>query len=125
MAGEKLSASAYDFSAEAWNEVSGLQVKMVGTADMSVRDVLGEFLGQVHRRALGDHVAEATLDLRQLAFMNSACLKELAVWIGDIQELPAAEQYRIVLHSSPEIFWQRRSLDALSRLASELVTVRV
>ncbi|MEA2697656.1 MAG: hypothetical protein QOI66_1927 [Myxococcales bacterium] len=125
MAGEKLSASAYDFSAEAWSEVEGLQVKLVGTADMSIRDVLSEFLARVHQRALGDRVAEATLDLRQLVFMNSACLKELAVWIGDIQELPAADRYRIVLHSSPEILWQRRSLEALARLGDDLVTVRV
>ena len=125
MAGNKLSASAYDFSGEAWNEVQGLQVKLVGTADMSIRDVLSEFLASVHQRALGDHVTEATLDLRQLAFMNSACLKELAVWIGDIQELPVADRYRIVLHSSPEILWQRRSMEALSRLGSDLVTIRV
>jgi hypothetical protein len=125
MAGEKLSASAYDFSGEAWNEVEGLQVKLVGTADMSIRDVLSAFLASVHQRALGDRVSEATLDLRQLAFMNSACLKELAAWIGDIQELPAADRYRIVLHSSPEILWQRRSMEALSRLGSDLVTIRV
>ena len=74
--------------------------------------------------ACSEHVALAILDLRQLVFMNSACLKELAVWISNIQELPVDDRYRIVLHSSPEIFWQKRSLDALSRLASDFVTVR-
>ncbi len=101
-----------------------MRVKLVGTADMSVRSVLDDFLNRVHAQAVSQHVTEAVLDARLLAFMNSSCLMELATWISKIQELPLAERYRIVVLSTAETHWQRRSFEALARLSNDLVTVQ-
>ena len=123
MSDEQLTASAFDFNAEASAAGATIQVKLTGTADMSVRPVLDEFLGRVHTRAVGLHVKQAVLDVRPLVFMNSSCLMELATWIAKIQELPPAERYRINVLSTPETHWQRRSFEALSRLSSDLLTI--
>lgn len=123
MADEQVTASAFDFNAEASVAGGTIQIKLTGTADMAVRPVLEEFLGRVHARAVAHHVKQAVLDVRQLAFMNSSCLMELASWIAKILELPPTERYRINVLSTAETHWQRRSFEALSRLSSELLTI--
>ena len=119
-----LTASAFDFAAEASVHPDGLNVKLVGTADMSVRAVLDEFIGKLHRAAQDQHATQVVMDFRELAFMNSSCLKRLVAWISEIQDLPTGDRYRLVLVSSPEMHWQRRSFHALSCLGGELVTVQ-
>jgi hypothetical protein len=119
-----LTASAYDFAAEASVRPDGLYVKLVGTADMSVRPILDEFIGKLHRAAQDQHATQVVMDFRDLAFMNSSCLKRLVAWISEIQDLPSDERYRVVLISSPEMHWQRRSFHALSCLGGDLITVQ-
>ena len=61
--------------------------------------------------------------MRSLAFMNSSCLKSLVVWVTQIQDLPADQRYHITVVSSPTLYWQKRSLFAISSLASDIVTI--
>lgn len=119
-----LAASAFDFAVEASVRGDGLNVKLVGTADMSVHPILDEFIGKLHRAAQDQHATEVVMDFRELAFMNSACLKRLVAWISEIQDLPVGDRYRVVLISSPEMHWQRRSFHALSCLGGDLITVQ-
>ncbi|HEY2900127.1 MAG TPA: hypothetical protein VGL59_06110 [Polyangia bacterium] len=125
MAEDVLTAKAFDFNAEASCGDDGMNVKVVGTADMAVRPVLDDFFSRVHASAMSHHVRETILDLRGLVFMSSSCLMGMTYWISKIQELPALDRYRLVLVSNPEMPWQRRSFHALSRLASDFVTVRL
>jgi hypothetical protein len=55
--------------------------------------------------------------------MNSSCLKSFVWWISSVHDLAAAHQYRITFVSSPTMYWQRRSLNALAGLAAELVSI--
>ena len=64
------------------------------------------------------------MDLRQLEFMNSSCLKCLMWWVSTVQEQPAEGKYKIEFLSSPSVYWQRRSLDALACLAEDIITVQ-
>jgi len=41
-----------------------------------------------------------------------------------VQEQTPDGRYRIVFVSSPTVYWQRRSLNALACLANELITVQ-
>ncbi|HEX3698400.1 MAG TPA: hypothetical protein VH374_23710 [Polyangia bacterium] len=125
MADDVLTASAFDFNANASCGEDGMNVKMVGTADMAVRPVLDDFFARIHASAVSHHVRETILDLRGLAFMSSSCLMGVAFWISKIQELPTLDRYQLILVSNPEVPWQRRSFNALSRLASDLVSVRL
>jgi hypothetical protein len=64
------------------------------------------------------------VDVRRLEFMNSSCLDSLAWWISTVEEQPAEDRYRIVFLSSPTVYWQRRSLNALAGMAGDIISVQ-
>jgi len=99
-------------------------VRLVGTADLDVKKTLDEFLARLHETAQTSNATEVVVDFRDLKFMNSSCLKGLVAWICAVQELPPQLRYHVVLVSSPEMRWQRRSLRALWSLATDLVTIQ-
>jgi anti-anti-sigma factor len=113
-----------EFSAEATLRDGVLVLTLSGNADLNVKGHLDRFLAVVHAEAEQRSLRDVEVDVRNLEFMNSSCLKCLVGWISRIQEEPAARQYHISFRSSPSLFWQRRSLHALSCLASELVSVQ-
>jgi hypothetical protein len=114
-----------EFSAEAHGSGRLFNLKMAGTADLNVKIQLDQFIGSVHDEALRISAEEVVVDLRQLEFMNSSCLKTLVWWIGVVQDMAAGTAYRITFLSSPSMYWQRRSLHALACLASGLVSIKV
>jgi hypothetical protein len=112
-----------DFLADASLGEGTLSATVSGNADLNVRLALDRFLTEVHREARLHGVKEVTVDLRSLDFMNSSCLKSLVSWVTQIQDMPRAQQYHVTFLSSPTLYWQKRSLHALSCLANEIVTV--
>lgn len=128
MNGENMTTSvsieSLDFSATAECQERTVSARLAGTADLNVKKALDDFLVKLHEAAQSSGAAEVVVDFRALKFMNSSCLKGLVTWICAIQELEPKSQYRVVLVSSPDMHWQRRSLHALSCLATELVTVQ-
>jgi hypothetical protein len=112
-----------DFSAEASLTDGVLTATISGNADLNVRLALERFLAAIHQEARQQHMDKVALDVRGLAFMNSSCLKSLVVWVTQIQDLPADQRYKITVVSSPTLYWQKRSLFAISSLASDIVTI--
>jgi hypothetical protein len=99
-----------------------LVVTLVGNADLNVKVELDRFMTAVHEEARRLNAKEVVVDLKELEFMNSSCLKSFVWWISSVHELEADRQYRITFVSSPSMYWQRRSLSALAGLATELVS---
>jgi len=112
-----------DFAAEASVNDGVLLATVSGNADLNVRLALERFLAAVHAEARSQSLRQVNLDVRKLAFMNSSCLKSLVVWVTQIQDLPAEQRYQVTLLSSPTLYWQKRSLVAISSLASDIVTI--
>ena len=112
-----------DFAAEANVSDGVLQATVSGNADLNVRLALERFLAAVHDEARAQKLRTVSLDVRQLAFMNSSCLKSLVVWVTQIQDLPVEQRYQVMVRSSPTLYWQKRSLVAISSLASDIVTI--
>jgi hypothetical protein len=113
-----------DFAAQATANERGILVSLTGTADLTVKTQLDHFLREVHTEAQRCLVEEVTVDVRQLEFMNSSCLKSFVWWISTVQEQPGDGKYRIVFVSSPSVYWQRRSLNALACLANEIISIQ-
>jgi anti-anti-sigma factor len=111
-----------DFTAKAESGPS-LVVTLVGNADLNVKAELDRFMTAVHEEARRVGAKEVVVDLKELEFMNSSCLKSLVWWISSVHDLAAANQYRITFVSSPAMYWQRRSLSALAGLATGLVSI--
>ena len=103
----------------------GDQIRMVleGTADTQSRTELDDYINKLHAEAqrLGTKVVH--IDLKELEFMNSSCLKIFVAWLAQLNDLGAEKQYKLVMHSNSKLLWQRRSLAALSCFAVDLVTV--
>jgi anti-anti-sigma factor len=114
-----------EFSARASEAEHALLVTMAGKADLNSSSQLDRFVDEVHAEAQRLHPAAVRIDLRQVEFMNSSCLRCLVRWIGQIQALATDERYHLTLISSPSVFWQKRSLLALTLLSSDLVSVEM
>jgi hypothetical protein len=113
-----------DFAANASVSERTVAVSLSGTADVPIRNHLDHFLREVHQEAQRCRAEEVTVDVRQLEFMNSSCLKCLVWWVSTVQEQPTEGKYKIVFVSSPSVYWQRRSLDALACLADGIISVQ-
>jgi len=113
-----------DFAANASASERRILVSLTGTADVTVRDQLDQFLRDVHQEAQNCRAEEVTVDVRQLEFMNSSCLKCLVWWVSTVHDQPIEGKYHIVFVSSPSVYWQRRSLDALACLAGDVISIQ-
>ena len=102
-------------------EDAKLIVAFAGTGDVAAIELLGDYLKRLHGEAERLLVTEVTCDFRKLSFMNSSCFKAFVVWIDTVKN--AARSYQIRFLTDPELHWQRRSLEALRRLATNVVSV--
>ncbi len=98
-----------------------LSVTFSGTGDVAAIEILASYLQRVHGEAERLSLSEVTCDFRKLSFMNSSCFKAFVVWIDTVKN--AARVYRIRFLTDPDMHWQRRSLEALRRLATSVVSV--
>jgi hypothetical protein len=98
-----------------------LTVDFKGTGDVAASEPLAGYLKRVHAEAERLAVSQVTCDFRKLSFMNSSCFKAFVVWIDTVKN--GAHAYRIRFLTDPEMHWQRRSLEALRRLATSVVSV--
>jgi len=98
-----------------------LLVVFTGTGDVGAVELLGGYLKRLHREAQRLGVSEVRCDFRKLTFMNSSCFKAFVVWIDTVKT--SDHGYRIRFVTDPEMHWQRRSLEALRRLATSVVTI--
>jgi hypothetical protein len=98
-----------------------LSLEFSGSGDMNAIALLSDFLKQVHLEALRLNLAEVSCDLQKLVFMNSSCFKSFVVWIDTVKTSPV--RYQIAFKTNPNLHWQRRSLEALRRLAANIVTI--
>jgi len=112
------------FSASSHAETE-IVVRLSGSADLGTVLKLNEYLQQVHAEACSRKVHSVSVDLRDLDFMNSSCLKALVSWVAEVQESAQDDQYAIVIHGSERRAWQKRSLHALATLAPEVVSLKM
>lgn len=99
-----------------------LRVQLKGNADSTSNDEFGKFTTKLHAEAQRLGVKEVRLDLTQLYFMTSSCIKCFVTWIGFIKSAPADQQYSLHFMVNPNLRWQRRNLDVLLQL-TDLATV--
>jgi hypothetical protein len=98
-----------------------LRLVFTGSGDMNATAVVSEYLKLVHEEAMRLGLAQVSCDFKQLTFMNSSCFKSFVVWIDTVKN--SQIRYQIAFLTNPTLPWQRRSLEALRRLAANLVTI--
>lgn len=103
-------------------EDTTLVVKVSGNGDMGAVAPLASYLKLVHEEALRIGSGEVKFDLRDLSFMNSSCFKSFVSWIDAVSRSEPST-YKIRFLANPQQHWQRRSLEALRRMAEGVVTI--
>ncbi len=109
------------FEAATTLEDTRLSVAFSGSGDMKAIALQADYLTRVHEAALRHSASEVRCDFRKLVFMNSSCFKSFVVWIDTLKNAPNA--YKISFVTDPNLHWQRRSLEALRRLAMNIVSI--
>lgn len=102
---------------------AGVAVTLSGSAEHESAEALIAYVERVHAAAQRLRATEVEIDLRDLVFMVSSCLKAFIVWISRVEEMPVEARYRIVFLSSKQHGWQRRSLRAVTCFAPDLIRV--
>jgi hypothetical protein len=96
-------------------------VKFSGNGDAEAVTPLDRFLKLLHKNLLDEKSTEIRVDLYDLYFMNSSCLKAFVSWIYKVNT--TGRPYQIHLQMNPRQPWQRRSLEPLKRLAPAVVSL--
>ena len=99
----------------------GVVVKLSGNGDSAAVQPLEGYLERLHSKLAAQEAAAVSVDLTQLYFMNSSCIKSLASWIHDVKTSP--RPYSITMRLNTGLSWQKRTLKALARLAPSVVRV--
>jgi hypothetical protein len=94
-------------------------VKFSGNGDTEAVAPLDRFLKLLHKTLIDEQRTSIAVDLGDLYFMNSSCLKAFVSWIYKVNT--TGRPYQIRLQVNPRQSWQRRSLEPLKRLAPAVV----
>lgn len=97
-------------------------VKLSGNADAAAVAPLERFLKQLHNTLLDAQSTEVHVDLVELYFMNSSCVRAFASWIYTVRN--AANPYQVHVQMNSRQAWQQRSLEPIRRLAPAVVVLR-
>lgn len=97
------------------------RVRFAGTGEAEGAAVLDRFLNILHRQALANQLRRVTIELEELEFINSSCLKAMVAWIYKVDT--EGRPYKIHLRRDAKMHWQRTSLATLQRLAPDVVVI--
>jgi hypothetical protein len=97
------------------------RVRFAGTGEAEGAAVLDRYLGGMHQHALARELREVVIELWELEFINSSCLKAMVAWIYKVDT--EGRPYKIRLLRDASLHWQRTSIATLQRLAPEIVIV--
>ena len=110
------------FSLEPELRAGMLVITVSGNGDMAAVDPLAVYLKQVATVVGEFAMTEVEFDFRHLFFLNSSCLKSFVTWIRDAA-LSHGGLCQVRFITNPQLYWQRRSLEALQRLAPSVVRI--
>ena len=97
------------------------KVRFSGNGDADAVPFLDEFLKKLHEELLMKTAIDVRVDLGELYFMNSSCLKAFVSWIHKVNTNGRPYAIRLLMNSRQQ--WQMRSLATLKRLAPAVVTI--
>jgi hypothetical protein len=120
---EPLSFHNRDFAVTSEIGTDSIRAHFTGNADIDAIGPLRELVARIHAEAVRVSAREVEIDLRELEFMNAACMKLFVNWVAEILEGPEDKRYRLRFVSNPEVRWQRRSLLALQCLTTDVVVL--
>jgi hypothetical protein len=102
-------------------EGSTLTVVLSGSADLAARPLVESLLKSLHDEVSTSNITVVVMDVRDLTFMNSSCIKEFLTWLRMVRELDVSRRYEVRFLSNPLHAWQKRTLQSLRATAVGVV----
>jgi hypothetical protein len=96
-----------------------------GSAESEASAQLAAALAEIHADAVRRGARKVVLDLRELEFASSLCIKALVGWLMEVQDLDAPHRYTVRARSTRKYGWQARSLRALVAFAGDVFELDV
>lgn len=96
-------------------------LKLSGNGDAAAVTPLDRSLSLLHHNLMLANAKSVIVDLCDLYFLNSSCLKAFVSWIYTVRT--AQSPYGICLRLNARQRWQRRGLEPLQRLAPTIVSL--
>jgi len=96
-------------------------IGVIAIADPS--RVLGTFFAELHRSVTSDRIAEVSVDVRHLTFVNSSAIRLFVDWATWIRSAPPERAYVIRFRTDRRITWQRTSFSVLQTLAPNAIVI--
>jgi hypothetical protein len=100
-----------------------LELELRGNADMTVSAMLGSYLKELDERSQKMGVPLVRVKLLDLYFLNSSCFQAIAGWLLAIAARPPDGRYGVEFETNAAQSWQRRSLEAIRRIAPGVAVV--
>jgi hypothetical protein len=98
-------------------------LRIAGDADIAAQALVGPFLRRLHVELRESQTGAVLVDLRELQFINSSCIKALVSWIAEVVNLAVDQRYRVIFCSNPAYRWQQRTLKTLQAFAPGVVEI--
>src|SRR5258706_7649266 len=98
-----------------------VRLTLRGTAESEAVEKLESALAGAHDDAITAPEGRVTVDLSELEFATSSCIKVLASWLLEANALESP--YTIVFLTSTKHSWQRRSLAAMTACAPTVASI--
>jgi len=109
----------FGLQAESTLQGRAITVRMKGSAENDEAAPLAEYLAKLDHKLRDENLVMAVVDVSGVEFMNSTSLKSFVTWLVRADDGNGA--YRVRFRYTADIFWQRRSIESLHRLAPGVV----
>jgi hypothetical protein len=96
-------------------------IKMRGNGDMEAAPILSRYVSVLHGHAHRLKAKTIRVEVGDLYFLNSSCLKSFASLVALDTQLPPDDRYKIIFCIG--LPWQRRTFEALRILGRGLVAI--
>jgi anti-anti-sigma factor len=117
------SITSEGFSAVPTRASDSVVVKLSGNCDLESTPLLERFLDELHADVRRIGTRAVVIDCHDLYFMNSSSVKYFVSWLAKVRDLEPEQRYSVKFLTNDKLSWQRRSLEAIRRFASEVVSI--
>lgn len=94
-----------------------LELVLRGNADMRAKGAFGQYLKDLDLQVRSSGARCVKVHMAELYFLSSSCFQAIAAWVLLVASRPAESRYTVYFQTHPGQAWQKRSLEAIRRVA--------
>ena len=106
--------------------VEGTTVSIAGYMNsLQPGEFMQPFIRELNQEIINNGIRSINLDLTNLAFLNSAGIREIVDWILMLDTLPEHQRYSIHIIYSSRYLWQESSISTFVFLNTDFISKEI